>query len=307
LRENEYVIETRDLTKRFGDVVAVDSLNMRVKRGEIYGFLGPNGAGKTTTIKMILGLIHPTGGEVYINGEKMHPDNIEIKKEIGFLPERVSFYRNLTPVQTLNFFCELKEVDKFIVPKLLKEVGLQNDANRKVGTFSKGMIQLLGFAQAMVGSPSIYILDEPSSGLDARWVKTIREKIRYLNEKGATVMFSSHILSEVQALCDRVCVINKGHLIAEDTIENLNKKLNIKPKLIIKVGGKAKISSKDIEDIEGVDNVEIKDNEITVVCDGKRKLQIIEEIKNKGIPIEDFQTIEPSVEDVFVKLLEEEK
>jgi len=305
--EKEYVIETRDLTKRFGDVVAVDSLNMHVKRGEIYGFLGPNGAGKTTTIKMILGLMYPTGGEVYINGEKMHPDNIEIKKEIGFLPERISFYRNLTPVQTLNFFCELKEVDKSIVPELLKEVGLQNDANRKVGTFSKGMIQLLGFAQAMIGSPSIYILDEPSSGLDARWVKTIREKIRYLNEKGATVMFSSHILSEVQALCDRVCVINKGHLVAEDTIENLNKKLNIKPKLIIKVEGKAKISSKDIEDIEGVDNVEIKDNEITVVCDGKRKLQIIEEIKDKGIAIEDFQTIEPSVEDVFVKLLEGEK
>ena len=120
-------------------------------------------------------------------------------------------------------------------------------------------------------------------------------------------MFSSHILSEVQALCDRVCVINKGHLIAEDTIENLNKKLNIKPKLIIKVGGKAKISSKDIEDIEGVDNVEIKDNEIIVVCDGKRKLQIIEEIKGKDVTIQDFQTIEPSVEDVFVKLLEGEK
>jgi len=303
----EYVIETRDLTKRFGDVVAVDNLSINVRKGEIYGFLGPNGAGKTTTIKIILGLIYPTEGEVYINGEKMHPDNIEIKKEIGFLPERISFYRNLTPVQTLNFFCELKEVDKSIVPRLLKEMGLENYANRKVGTFSKGMIQLLGFAQAMIGSPSIYILDEPSSGLDARWVKTIREKIRYLNEKGATVMFSSHILSEVQALCDRVCVIDKGHLIAEDTIENLNKKLNIKPKLIIKVGGKAKISSKDIEEIEGVDNVEIKDNEITVVCDGKRKLQIIEEIKDKGIAIEDFQTIEPSVEDVFVKLLEEEK
>lgn len=300
------VIETERLTKKFGDVLAVDSLNMHVRKGEIYGFLGPNGAGKTTTIKMMLGLMYPTEGEVYINGEKMHPDNVEVKKEIGFLPERISFYRNLTPVQTLNFFCELKGADKSIVPELLKEVGLENDANRKVGTFSKGMIQLLGFAQAMIGSPSIYIMDEPSSGLDARWVKVIREKIKALNEKGATVMFSSHILSEVQALCDRVCVIDKGHLVAEDTIENLNRKLNIKPRLLIKAR-EAKISSKDIEGIEGVEGVEIKDNQIVIVCDGDKKLQIIENIKNMGIVIEDFQTVEPSVEDVFVKLLEEEK
>lgn len=284
------VIETKNLTKRFGEVLAVDALNINVRQGEIYGFLGPNGAGKTTTVKMILGL--------------MHPDNVEVKKEIGYLPERVSFYSNLTPIQTLNFFCELKDADKSIVPELLQEVGLQDAATRKVGTFSKGMVQLLGFAQAMIGSPSIYILDEPSSGLDARWVKTIREKIRYLNEKGATVMFSSHILSEVQALCNRVCVIDKGHLVAEDTIENLNRKLHIKPKLIIKVRETTKISAGELEGIDGVDEVEAKDNEIAIICDGNRKLQIMEDIKNMGIVIEDFRTIEPSVEDVFVKLLE---
>lgn len=307
MAENNMVIETKSLTKTFGDVLAVDSLNMGVKQGEIYGFLGPNGAGKTTTIKMILGLMYPTEGEIYINGARMHPDNVKIKKEIGYLPERVSFYRNLTPVQTLNFFCELKDADKSIVPELIKEVGLQDAAGRKVGTFSKGMVQLLGFAQAMIGSPSLYILDEPSSGLDARWVKTIREKIKYLNERGATVMFSSHILSEVQALCDRVCVINKGHLVAEDTIENLNKKLHIKPRLIITVKEKAPISAGDLEDIDGVENVEVADSEITIICDGNKKLQIIEDIKKRGIEIEDFRTIEPSVEDVFVKLLEGEQ
>ena len=299
------VIETKGLTKTFGEVLAVDSLNIKVKQGEIYGFLGPNGAGKTTTLKMILGLMYPTAGEVNINGMLMHPDNVEIKKEIGYLPERVSFYRNLTPVQTLNFFCELKDADKSVVPELVKEVGLEDAANRKVGTFSKGMVQLLGFAQAMIGSPSIYILDEPSSGLDARWVKTIREKIKYLNEKGATVMFSSHILSEVQALCDRVCVINRGHLVAEDTIENLNRKLNIKPRLIIKVKENTKISAEELDGIDGVDEVEVKNNEIAIICDGNKKLQIIEDIKNMGIAIEDFRTIEPSVEDVFVKLVEE--
>lgn len=301
------IIKTLDLTKRFGDVLAVDNLNVSVRAGEIYGFLGPNGAGKTTTIKMMLGLIHPTAGEVYIKGRQMHPDNVEVKKDIGYLPERVSFYNNLTPVQTLNFFCEIKNTDKSIVPELLKEVGLESVVHRKVGTFSKGMIQLLGFAQAMVGSPSIYILDEPSSGLDARWVKIIREKIKYLNEEGATVIFSSHILSEVQALCHRVSIINKGHLVAEDTIKNLNKKLNIKPKLIIRVREMTKILVGDIRDIDDVDEVEVRGNEITIISDGNRKLQIIEEIKNMGAVIEDFRTIEPSVEDVFVKLLEGEK
>ena len=297
-------IQVRSLSKTYNSVKAAQEVSFNVKKGEIFGFLGPNGAGKTTTIKMILGLTHPTAGEVYINGRRMHSDNVEVKKEIGYLPERISFYLNLTPVQTLNFFCELKEVNKSVVPEILKELGLQDVANRKVGTFSKGMIQLLGFAQAMIGSPSIYVLDEPSSGLDPRWMKVIRDKIRYLNEKGATVMFSSHILSEVQALCDRVCIINKGLLVAEDTIENLNKKLNIKPKLIIKIKEKEKISSKDIEDIEGVYEVQIKDEEIIVACDGKKKLQIIEDIKKIGIDIKDFQTIEPSIEDVFVKLLE---
>ena len=301
------IIETRDLTKRFGDILAVDTININVRKGEIYGFLGPNGAGKTTTIKMILGLIYPTAGEVYINGIRMHSDNVEVKREIGYLPERVSFYSNLTPVQTLNFFCRLKGVDESIVPGLLKEVGLQDAAHRKVGNLSKGMVQLLGFAQVMIGSPSIYILDEPSSGLDARWVKIIRDKIRDLNEEGATVMFSSHILSEVQALCHRVCVINKGHLVAEDTIGNLNRKLNIKPKLIIKVKDMTKISVGRMEDIEGVDKVEVRGNEIIIICDGNRKLQIIEDIKSMGVVIEDFRTTEPSVEDVFVKLLEGEK
>ena len=299
------VIETKNLTKRFGDLLAVDNLSVNVRKGEIYGFLGPNGAGKTTTIKMILGLIYPTAGEVYINGVLMHPDNVEIKKEIGYLPERVSFYNNLTPVQTLNFFCELKGENKSIVPELLKEVGLYDVAHSKVGTFSKGMVQLLGFAQAMIGLPSIYILDEPSGGLDARWVKVIRDRIKELNEKGATVIFSSHILSEVQALCHRICVIDKGHLVAEDTIENLNKKLNIKPKLIIEV--KEMKTVKDIEDIDGVDEVEVKSNEIIITCESNKKLQIIEDIKNMGIVIEEFRTVEPSVEDVFVKLLEEKK
>ena len=129
---NSIVIETKNLSKRFKEIQALDSLNMKVRKGEIFGFLGPNGAGKTTTIKMIMGLIHPSKGEVLINGEKAYPNSVEVRKDIGFLPERISFYDNLTPVQTLNFFCELKGADKSIIEPLLKDVGLKEAMGRKV-------------------------------------------------------------------------------------------------------------------------------------------------------------------------------
>ena len=189
MSDSAAVIETVDLTKRFKDVLAVDSLSLSVQKGEIFGFLGPNGAGKSTTIKMVMGLFHPTSGSAYINGKPAGPDSVELRQDIGFLPERISFYDNLTPTQTLNFYCELRGADKSIVPSLIREVGLEHAADRKVGTFSKGMVQLLGVAQAMIGNPSIYIMDEPTGGLDARWVKAVRDKIRALNEQGATIIF----------------------------------------------------------------------------------------------------------------------
>ncbi len=298
------VIETRNLTKKFRDVLAVDRLNMRVKRGEIYGFLGPNGAGKTTTMKMLLGLVHPTAGEVYIERVRMTSDQVEVKKRIGYLPENVSFYSNLTPVQTLNFFCDLKGVSRDIVPHLLREVGLEKVAERKVGTFSKGMVQLLGLAQAMIGEPTIYILDEPSSGLDPRWVKVVRERIRELNRRGATILFSSHILFEVQALCHRVGVINRGRLVAEDSIENLNRRLKIRPKLWVKVRGEV---PSWISNIEGVEGVEVEGDEVIITSEAERRLEIIEEMRGRGVKIADFKTLEPSLEEAFMRLLEGEE
>jgi ABC-type multidrug transport system ATPase subunit len=305
--ENSIVIETKSLSKRFKDVLAVDSLSMKVQKGEIFGFLGPNGAGKTTTIKMIMGLIHPSGGEVLINGEKAGPNSVEIRKDIGFLPERISFYDNLTPVQTLNFFCELKGVDKSIVEPLLKGVGLEEAKQRKVGTFSKGMVQLLGVAQAMIGQPSIYILDEPMGGLDARWVKMVRDKIRELNEKGATVIFSSHILSEVQNLCHRVAIINKGELIAHDTIENLSRILNIKPRLEIIIPGLNGQVPEGIADIQGVENASAKGEVLYITSDAGSRAKVLALIEDKGMIISNFKTVEPSLEETFVKLVTQDE
>ena len=296
----EHVIETKALTKRFGEVLAVDRLNMRVRKGEIYGFLGPNGAGKTTTMKMLLGLVHPTDGKAYVFGREVTPDGVEIRKRVGYLPERVTFYENLTARQTLEFFCDLKGEDRGVVPRLLEDVGLKDEADRKVGTFSKGMLQLLGFAQAMIGDPSLYILDEPSSGLDPRWVKVVRERIVEINRRGATVIFSSHILSEVQALCHRVGVINHGRMVAEDTIENLSRKLDVKPKLWVRLSGKA---PRWVRGLKGADKVEVSGREVTFTCDTERRFEILAELKRRGLEIEDFRTEEPSLEEAFVKLL----
>jgi len=301
--DSPIVIETRNITKRFKAVLAVNSLSMKVRKGEIYGFLGPNGAGKSTTIKMIMGLFHPTSGEAFINGRRVNGGGVDLRSDVGFLPERVSFYDNLTPIQTLNFFCELRGAKKSVVPSLIGEVGLEDAANRKVGTFSKGMTQLLGVAQAMIGTPSIYILDEPTGGLDARWVKVVRDKLRMLNEQGATIVFSSHILSEVQALCDRVAVIDKGKLVAEDTIENISEHLKIRPRLWIRSPNLNNQVPQWIHDIKEIEDATVKDDTLLLTCDASARMKVMMVMKEKGIEIQDFRTIEPSLEEAFVRLL----
>jgi len=297
-------IEIKGLSKFYKDVRAVDNASFTVRKGEIFGFLGPNGAGKTTTIKAMLGLIHNNGGQIKINGLDIKNDSIKIRNDLGFLPERVSFYENLTPVQTLNFFCELKNLDRSIIPSLLKDVGLEDAMNRKVGTFSKGMVQLLGVAQALIGNPSVYVLDEPMSGLDARWVKIIREKIKMLNEQGATIIFSSHILSEVESLCHRVAIIDKGKIIAEDTISNLNKYLKIKPRLSIQIKDLNGKIPDVIKKLEGVEATEASQNILFVTCESAIRSKVITTLEKAGFEIVDIKTIEPSLEDAFVKLID---
>lgn len=307
MSDSAAVIETVDLTKRFKDVLAVDSLSMRVQKGEIFGFLGPNGAGKSTTIKMVMGLFHPTSGSAFINGKPAGPDSVDLRRDIGFLPERISFYDNLTPTQTLNFYCELRGADKSIVPSLIREVGLEHAANRKVGTFSKGMVQLLGVAQAMIGTPSIYIMDEPTGGLDARWVKVVREKIRALNEQGATIIFSSHILSEVQALCHRIAIIDKGRLVVEGTVEDISDHLRIMPRLWVQTSGVDPETISAIRSIDGVEDVSLDDTSLLVTCETEARMTVLASLRQRGVTIGDFKTIDPSLEEAFVRLLSEKE
>jgi len=176
-----------------------------------------------------------------------------------------------------------------------------------VGTFSKGMVQLLGVAQAMIGDPSLYILDEPMGGLDARWVRIVRDKIRELNERGATIVFSSHILSEVQMLCDRVGIINKGSLVAEDTIDNLSDHLELRPRLEVTIAGLGGVVPEGIEAIDGVWNTDAEGDKLTVSCDASARIQVLVALERKGLTIKNFKTLDPTLEDAFVELISDKR
>ena len=297
-------IEVNNLSKSYNGFKAVNNISFNIQRGEIFGFLGPNGAGKTTTIKSVLGLIKPDKGFVKINNKDVFKKPKEVKKNIGYLPEKVSFYDKLSALQNLNFYAELKNISKDKCMKLIDEFGLSEYANKKTGQYSKGMRQRLGLARALLGEPDILFLDEPTSGLDPKGVKWIRNKLIELNKKGVTIFISSHILSEIQEVSTQVGIINKGVLVAQDSVDKLGEKLKIKPKLILKISKIDDKVKKIVKKIKGVDRVEISENGLIVYCDFKLRSKVIAAIENEGIDIENINTEQSSLEDVFMKYTE---
>ena len=300
-------LEASGLTKTFGSVTAVDALDLRVRKGEVYGFLGPNGAGKTTTIKMMLGLTHPDAGNVLVEGEELSRRPHELKRIIGYLPERVSFYDNLTALQTLEFFAEVKGAGRKGLEELLESVGLGAFAKKRVKTFSKGMRQLLGVAQVFIGEPRILILDEPTTGLDPNWARTVKDRVADAKKRGLTVFFSSHILTEVEELADRVAIINRGRLTAEDSVTALRSQLELKPRLFITIGGDANVAGKAVEGVKGAGRIFWDGSALIVECDPKSKVKVLGAIEGAGVEVLDFRTAEPSLEEVFLRLTESSK
>jgi len=299
--ETEYIIKTEDLHKCFKNVKAVQGVNLSVKKGDVYGFLGPNGAGKTTTIKMIMSLIHPDSGNVFINGKNAAENGVDLRASIGYLPERAQLYKNLTAIQTLNFFGELRKVDKKECDELLAKVGLTKWRDAKVGTFSKGMVQLLGIGQALLGDPKLLILDEPTAGLDPRWSRVLKDIILEKNSKGTTVFFSSHLLFEVQELCNRVAILNKGKLVIEDTVDKINEGVQLKPQLILRIQGDTKAAVNILK--EGGFDCQLIGNQLKVPVESEQKTKVLNLLEENGIVIKDFRTEEPSLEAAFMKYI----
>ncbi len=299
------VIQTEGLRKEFKDVVAVESLDLGLEEGEIYGFLGPNGAGKTTTIKMVLGLTRPTAGRTLIHGIDPFEYPVAAREGIGYLPEIVTLYDNLTARQTLEFFAEVKGASREEVPDWLERVGLGDAVDRKVGKFSKGMMQLLAVSQALIGEPTLLIMDEPTGGLDPRNTRMVREMIRAANDNGTTVFFSSHILSEVQEIADRVGILSRGRLVGEDSPRNLSNLLDVRPLLFVWLYEPNPEAREIVEAVPGVASVHARNAFLRIECPEEARGDIVTALSKAGIRVKDFRTEEPSLEEVFMKLTDE--
>ena len=256
-------IVVENLTKRYGDQIAVDNLSFKVKTGEILGFLGPNGAGKTTTMKAITAYLYPDSGTVHVGNYSLDKNPEEIKRNIGYLPESNPLYQDMPVIDYLRFVAEIQEIPRNEIDDRLLNVinscGLEKEKHKKINELSKGYKQRVGLAQALIHSPEVLILDEPTVGLDPNQIKEIRELIKRIG-KEKTVILSSHILAEVEATCDRILIINKGKIVADGSTEELRKQASGKEIYRVMVeDGEVNAVYEALKSIEGADMVDILD------------------------------------------------
>jgi ABC-2 type transport system ATP-binding protein len=298
-----YAIEIENLVKRYGTFTAVDGLTLKVEKGIVFGFLGPNGAGKTTTILSMLGLIMPDDGIVKILGHDVFREPVKVKEKIGFLPENTTLYEELTAWRNLDFFANFYNFSKMEkerrIEELLKLVGLWDVRYRKVKTFSKGMKQRLLLAQALINDPEVLILDEPTSGLDPEGTFLVKSIVREERKKGKTVFFSSHILSEVEELSEKVGIIIKGKLRALGTLEEIKKQFMELEGYEITLETKQPLPKIDLP---GITRVEYSSNNKAIIF-AKEDIreELSEYLSKMGVTIVSLDIEEPSLEDVFLK------
>ena len=312
------MIEVSNLVKKYGDHTAVDHLSFQIEKGKIYGFLGPNGAGKSTTMNMITGYIASTEGKVMIDGHDILEEPEAAKKCIGYLPEMPPLYFDMTVLEYMKFAADLKKIPRNQKDKQIKEVmdmvKITDMKDRLIKNLSKGYRQRVGLAQAILGYPEVIILDEPTVGLDPKQIIEIRDLIKSLKQKH-TVILSSHILSEVRAVCDYVLIISHGKLVASDTPDNLERLAAGSNSLLMKVKGEKDTIRKDLETIEGVTGVEMSYDSDEELWKTKVSIQEDVDIREKvfyamakaNCPIYEMQVKRVSLEDVFLELTEGEK
>lgn len=309
------MIEVKNVTKKYGNFTAVDNITFNVKDGEVVGLLGQNGAGKSTTMNMITGFIEPTEGTIIVNGFDIMKKSLKAKKQIGYMPENVPLYPELTVKEFVSYMAELKLVGrkerKQEVENAIKETGLEEVKNKLIRNLSRGYKQRVSMAGALVGNPEVLILDEPTVGLDPKQIIEIRNLIKNLGKKH-TVILSSHILSEISQICERVVILNKGKIVEIDTPENLEEKTKEQNVLFVTVEDKEEKMSSLKEKITDIEKLEmIKDNE-----DGTKQYKIVSKsekdirkalfdtLPKEGITIFELKKAETSLEDAFIKLVD---
>lgn len=307
------MIQINGLTKKYGKNIALDNVSFNVNKGEILGFLGPNGAGKSTTMNIITGYISATSGTVTVNGFDNVTESVKCRKTIGYLPETPPLYNDMTVYEYLSFVYDIKQATqakKEHINGVLDVVGISDVKDRLIKNLSKGYKQRVGIAQALIGDPQILILDEPTVGLDPKQINDIRNVIRTL-AKEHTVILSTHILPEVSAVCDRVVIINKGKIVAEDTIENLSKHIGDNTFSLRVKGEKEQI--KDIlTSVDGVISVTFTGNIEEGTCDfivdtsseSDLRTELFSVLSQNNLPILMFKNNEANLEEIFLKITE---
>ena len=309
------MIEVKNITKKYGNFTAVDNINFKIEEGEIIGLLGPNGAGKSTTMNMITGYIEPTKGEIIINGYDISRKPRKAKTQIGYMPEGVPLYSDLTVKEFVTYMAELKKVDrktrKEKVEKIIEQTGLKDVEKKLTRNLSRGYKQRVSMAGALVGEPKILILDEPTVGLDPKQITEIRSLIKELG-KTHTIILSSHILSEVSQICNKVIIINKGKIVAIDTPENLEKKVESNNTTYVTVEDtenkietmKEKIP--EIKDIKLIKENEDGTKEYVLESDKDVDLRkiVFNEFAKENITIFEMKKADTTLENTFMKLIE---
>jgi ABC-2 type transport system ATP-binding protein len=312
------MIEIQNLTKEYGKISAVSDISFSVEKGEIVGFLGPNGAGKTTTMNILTGFISSTSGTVKVAGYDVLENPAEVKKRIGYLPEQPPLYMDMTVNEYLDFCADLKDVPrsdwKAQKKDIMELVKISHVSHRLIKNLSKGYKQRVGLAQALVGTPEVLILDEPTVGLDPKQIIEIRKLIKALG-KNHTIILSSHILPEVSAICDRVVIINKGRIAAIDTPDNLSKKLADFSRFTITVAGPENRVKNLLQGVYGVKYLEtsgkLNDDEFSYIIEADKDLDVRKPIFNQlaaaGYPILELKSLSLSLEDIFLQLTTSEE
>ncbi len=303
------MIRAVGLTKDFGSRRAIDHLDFEANQGEIVGFLGLNGAGKTTTMRILAGYMPPTLGTAQVAGFDVVEESIEVRRRVGYLPETVPLYPDMTVFEYLKFMADLRHLPNAeeMVEDGLEMVQLEGRADGYIGNLSKGMRQRVGLAQALLHKPEVLILDEPTIGLDPAQVVEVRKIVRDVG-KDRTVLLSTHILSEAQQLCDRVLIINKGHIIAEDTPENLQARLVGAARSLVRINGDAEEVASQISNIKGVQGVKIHPDgalEFQYEPANDIRPQVAKSVINAGYDLLELRPMESSLEEIFLELTRE--
>jgi ABC-2 type transport system ATP-binding protein len=296
-------IRTRGLTKRYGGddgVVALADLDLEVAEGEVFGFLGPNGAGKTTTIDLLLDFVRPSAGSAAVLGHDVQDETDAVRDRVGVLPEGFDLWDRSSGYRHVEFAIESQGGDAD-PDALLERVGLDPaDGRRPVGDYSKGMLQRLAMAMALAGDPDLLVLDEPSSGLDPHGIREMQAIVREEARSGTTVFFSSHILGQVAAVCDRVGILDDGELVTVDTIEGLREAAGVGSRLVVQVAGEPDAAVADLTDIEGVaDATRAEDGFHVSYTDPRAKATVVHRLVESDAAVLDFDIEEATLEDLF--------